>query len=295
MTPTRGRQGVCISRRKSLPSRGAGQGFAARSRSERDPFVGLRCRRVPAVNRCPTPTPMFRGKMTILSALLLAVPPRVPAEGGSGALPQAGLSPEQRDFMKWRFGMFIHFNLATFAGTDWAGGYEDPGLFNPTKLDCGQWADAAKAAGMTYLVLTVKHTEGIALYPSSVTTRDTRMFRNFRNGNGDVVRDFVDACRSRGPQGRPVLLFSRRLLRRCAPECPSTRHAQPPRSAARGRGRLRGLHEAPARRNAGPIRPHRPPVDRPICQSVHGLPVAGDQIVSQVPPAGLHRPREQCP
>jgi len=32
--------------------------------------------------------------------------------------------------MKWRFGMFIHFNLATSAGTDWAGGYEDPGLFN---------------------------------------------------------------------------------------------------------------------------------------------------------------------
>jgi alpha-L-fucosidase len=107
------------------------------------------------------------------------------------------LSAEQRDFMKWRFGMFVHFNLATFAGTDWAGGYEDPDLFNPAKLNCGQWADSAKEAGMTYLVLTVKHTEGIALYPSAVTTRDTRMFRKFRNGKGDIVREFVDACRSR--------------------------------------------------------------------------------------------------
>jgi alpha-L-fucosidase len=93
--------------------------------------------------------------------------------------------------------MFIHFNLATFAGTDWAGGYEDPGLFNPTRLDCGQWADSAKNAGMTYLVLTVKHTEGIALYPSAVTSRDSRMFTKFRDGRGDIVRDFVNACRSR--------------------------------------------------------------------------------------------------
>jgi alpha-L-fucosidase len=142
---------------------------------------------------------MLRGKITILSALLLAAVPDVSAAAdASGNPPQVALSAEQRDFMKWKFGMFIHFNLATFAGTDWAGGYEDPGLFNPTKLDCGQWAEAAKAAGMTYLVLTVKHTEGIALYPSSVTTRDTRLFRNFRNGKGDVVRDFVEACRSRG-------------------------------------------------------------------------------------------------
>jgi alpha-L-fucosidase len=114
------------------------------------------------------------------------------------APPAAPLSVQQRDFMTWRFGMFVHFNLATFAGIDWAGGYEDPGLFNPSRLDCGQWADAAKAAGMTYLVLTVKHTEGIALYPSAVTTRDITMFRNFRGGKGDILREFVNACRSRG-------------------------------------------------------------------------------------------------
>jgi alpha-L-fucosidase len=106
------------------------------------------------------------------------------------------LTPEQRDFMTWRFGMFLHFNLGTFADLDWAGGYEDPALFNPRKLDCGQWADAAKAAGMTYLVLTVKHTEGIALYPSAYTTHDIRLFKNFRGGRGDIVREFVDACRS---------------------------------------------------------------------------------------------------
>jgi alpha-L-fucosidase len=108
------------------------------------------------------------------------------------------LTAPQRDFMAWRFGMFVHFNLGTFADTDWAGGYEDPLLFNPGKLNCGQWADAAKEAGMTYMVLTVKHTEGIALYDSALTTHDATLFRNFRNGHGDVVREFVDACRARG-------------------------------------------------------------------------------------------------
>jgi alpha-L-fucosidase len=108
------------------------------------------------------------------------------------------LTGPQRDFMKWRFGMFVHFNLGTFVDNDWAGGYEDPSLFNPTKLDCGQWADVAKEAGMTYMVLTVKHTEGIALYPSAVTTRNISMFKNYKGGKGDIVREFVDACRSRG-------------------------------------------------------------------------------------------------
>jgi alpha-L-fucosidase len=124
---------------------------------------------------------------------VVALAPAARPDGGPDAL-----SPRQADFMRWRFGMFIHFNLATFAGTDWAGGYEDPDLFNPARLDCGQWADAAKEAGMTYLVLTVKHTEGIALYQSKVTSRDMRMFRKFRDGKGDVVREFVAACRSRG-------------------------------------------------------------------------------------------------
>ncbi len=136
---------------------------------------------------------MQRQKAALLTLALLALTPAARPDAG-----RATLSPQQADFMRWKFGMFVHFNLATSAGTDWAGGYEDPGLFNPAKLDCGQWADAAKEAGMTYLVLTVKHTEGIALYPSAVTSRDTRMFRNFRGGKGDIVRDFVGACRSRG-------------------------------------------------------------------------------------------------
>ena len=51
---------------------------------------------------------------------------------------------------------------------------------------------------MTYLVLTVKHTEGLALYDSAVTTHDLTKCTNFRGGRGDIVREFVGACRARG-------------------------------------------------------------------------------------------------
>ncbi|HEY4988909.1 MAG TPA: alpha-L-fucosidase [Opitutaceae bacterium] len=127
-------------------------------------------------------------------ALSLAAP-RLSAESDPSA---ASLTGPQRGFMAWHFGMFVHFNLGTYVDNDWAGGYEDPALFNPTKLDCGQWADAAKQAGMTYVVLTVKHTEGMALFDSAGTSHDITEFKNFRGGKGDIVREFVDACRSRG-------------------------------------------------------------------------------------------------
>ena len=138
------------------------------------------------------------GLAVVMFAVLL--PAFAGGEDRAPGVPAAApaLTEAQRDFMTWRFGMFVHFNLGTVADLDWAGGYEDPALFHPAKLDCGQWADEAKAAGMTYLVLTVKHTEGIALYDSALTTHDITLFKNFRGGHGDIVREFVDACRSRG-------------------------------------------------------------------------------------------------
>ena len=136
----------------------------------------------------------FGAAVLVAAALAHPAPAETPATP-AGAPP---LSAAQRAFMAWRFGMFVHFNLGTFCDNDWAGGYEDPALFNPARLDCGQWADAARQAGMTYLVLTVKHTEGIALYPSAATTRNITMLKNYKGGRGDIVREFVDACRSRG-------------------------------------------------------------------------------------------------
>jgi alpha-L-fucosidase len=108
------------------------------------------------------------------------------------------LEKKQQEFLNWKFGMFIHFNMATFNNEEWANGYEDPALFKPSLLDCGQWADVARAAGMRYGILTVKHTGGWCLWDSKYTTHDIASFKNFRNGMGDLVKEYIDAFRSRG-------------------------------------------------------------------------------------------------
>jgi len=104
----------------------------------------------------------------------------------------------QKDFMSWKFGMFIHFNMSTFVPGGWSSGKEDPAKFKPLNLDIGQWADAAKSAKMRYAILTVKHTGGWCLWPSETTDHDVSAFKNYKNGKGDIVKEFVEAFRSRG-------------------------------------------------------------------------------------------------
>ena len=129
-------------------------------------------------------------RRSILLALILALP----------ALAEEPVSAKklQEDFLAWQFGMFIHFNVATFNERQWATGCEDPATFAPASLDCNQWMDAAAAAGMKYAVLTVKHTGGWCLWDSKHTDHDITAFKNYKNGQGDIVREFVDACRKHG-------------------------------------------------------------------------------------------------
>lgn len=105
------------------------------------------------------------------------------------------LQAKQKEFLSWKFGMFLHYNMGTYCNREWATGYEDPLIFNPRHLDCNQWAREAKRAGMKYLVLTTKHTGGWCLWDSKYTTHDITAFKNYKDGKGDIVREFVNACR----------------------------------------------------------------------------------------------------
>src|ERR1700735_2223412 len=63
----------------------------------------------------------------------------------------------QQRFVDLRFGMFVHFNMATFQDREWGDPTGPTSLFDPTHLDTDQWAEAAVSAGMTYACITPKH------------------------------------------------------------------------------------------------------------------------------------------
>jgi len=92
---------------------------------------------------------------------------------------------------------FIHFTINTFTNKEWGYGDEDEKLFNPTELDVDQWVRVAKSCGMKELILTAKHHDGFCLWPSQYTNHSIKN-SGYKNGNGDIVREFVDACQKHG-------------------------------------------------------------------------------------------------
>jgi alpha-L-fucosidase len=120
--------------------------------------------------------------------------------------------PEWEWFRKSGLGIFLHWGLPsanTNTGDAWAiqwsetkekaGRYMEPATkmfaiadtWNPVNYDPNKWMEAASRAGFGYAVLTTRHHDGYALWPSKYGNWDTgdKMYGR------DLVKDYVQACR----------------------------------------------------------------------------------------------------
>ena len=115
-----------------------------------------------------------------------------------------------------RYGMFIHWDMSSLAGTEisWsrkgskplditgnpAGYMEDPAYdnlyknFNPTNFDAKAWVKLAKDAGMKYLVFTAKHHGGFCMWDTKFTDYSI-MHTPFKR---DVLKELADVCHAEG-------------------------------------------------------------------------------------------------
>jgi alpha-L-fucosidase len=105
-------------------------------------------------------------------------------------------SPQQLAFQQRQIGAFIHFGPATYTNSDFLT-VPEAAVFNPTKLDAEQWVKTAKSFGAQHVVLTVKHHNGFCLWPTKTTAYSVKS-APWKNGKGDVVAEFVAACRKYG-------------------------------------------------------------------------------------------------
>jgi alpha-L-fucosidase len=96
--------------------------------------------------------------------------------------------------------MFFHYDVPVFQPGWGHRQYEtrpEPSVFNPRKLNTDQWMEAAKAMGAKYAVFVAKHGSGFMCWQSDLYPYGMKQ-SPYKDGKGDIVRDFVNSCRKYG-------------------------------------------------------------------------------------------------
>ncbi len=122
--------------------------------------------------------------------------------------------PDAQWFPHAGLGLFLHWGISSVDGridlswgmmtnTPWDKGafkltpnqyFALADRFQPDRYDPRKWLKAAKEAGFQYVVLTTRHHDGYALWPSKVSEFSTATHLRGR----DLVKDYVAACRENG-------------------------------------------------------------------------------------------------
>jgi Alpha-L-fucosidase len=138
-------------------------------------------------------------------------------EAENGWWKQATSTREQR-IKRWKeatFGMFVHWGVYSQYGNVWkgkqGGGYAEHLMrvmkiprqeyldsarrFNPVRFDAEEWVLLAKNAGMKYFIITAKHHDGFAMYPTAFSSEYSLVNTLFQR---DPLAELAAACRQHG-------------------------------------------------------------------------------------------------
>jgi len=119
---------------------------------------------------------------------------QVKAPGPVGPTP----TENQIRWQEMEYYAFIHFSTNTFTDQEWGyGEADDAKLFNPSNLDCDQWARVCKNSGMKGIIVTAKHHSGFCLWPTETTEYSIKN-SPWKDGKGDIIGDLAKACRKYG-------------------------------------------------------------------------------------------------
>ena len=110
-------------------------------------------------------------------------------------------TPQQVAWAEAEIGVIITYDINIYAPDTYKESnpatLPDLKVFNPRKLNTDQWLEAAASLGAKYAVLVAKHGSGFTLWPSKAHGYHVGN-TPWRNGQGDIVADFIQSCKKYG-------------------------------------------------------------------------------------------------